>query len=191
MNLKRIKRACGMWEENIEASVGTLEQREGQKEVIEALKARKKFVLIYGASRMGKSWLLSAFGNDRIAEVYEEQGLEYEMDNEAIKKAKKAVIYMTFFDFELMLRTAQTKGEMFELYTELIAPKLLIIDEIGRGKWSEFTATFFQNLLIRRYGENKETWLASNLNIKEFADMFDFAVIERLRTGSVMAVKNG
>lgn len=189
MNRKALRKVCGIWAENMEASLKTLEPRDYQVEAVNRINMGRLFFAVCGASRTGKSWILSGLANDLIDEIYEKETLEWHMDNDAINKVNRVVKYMTFFEFELMLRESQTKGEMFTLFNQLMLPNVLIIDEYGRGKWSDFTATFFQNLLIKRYGEKKRTLIGSNLKQVEFLEMMDLAIIERLGADNIVTLK--
>ena len=170
----------GIWKENRDAFLEYTIPRVGQETAYEALTELKDknegTVVLVGESRAGKSWLVSAYMNTKIKEWY---------NNNTQCDAR----YMTFFEFELALRSAMTKGTMDELFMRLCSYNVLVVDEIGRGKWSDFTATFFENLIIRRFGNKKVTVLATNLNIKELFEMFDLAVIERLKKGKICQVK--
>lgn len=190
MTLNGLKRSCGIWAENMEASRKALVPRDYQRKVLEIFDRGGRFAVVCGASRTGKSWILSGIANDMIEQAYNEDNLAYEMDSDAVRKARAMVQYMTFFEFELMLREAQTKGELFGLFSYLLAPKVLMVDEYGRGKWSDFTATFFQNLLIKRYGEKKRTMIGSNLTQSELVDMLDIALLERLGADNIGVMKN-
>ena len=190
MNRRTLRKVCGIWKENMDASLANMKPRGYQKNAINVLNEKGLFFAVCGASRMGKSWILSGLANDLIDEACEKMALEMEMDGDAVKKIRGVVRYMTFFEFELMLREAQTKGDMFALFNDLLSPNVLIVDEYGRGKWSDFTATFFQNLLIKRYGEKKRTLIGSNLKQVEFLEMMDLAIIERLGMHNVVTLKN-
>lgn len=191
MTLNGLKRACGIWAENMDASRKALVPRDYQRKVLEILDKGERFAVVCGASRTGKSWMLSGIANDMLEQAFNDGNLAYELDGDAVRKVRALVQYMTFFEFELMLREAQTKGELFGLFSTLLAPKVLIVDEYGRGKWSDFTATFFQNLLIKRYGEKKRTLIGSNLTQSELMDMLDIAVVERVGVGNVVLMKKG
>lgn len=167
-----LQKEAGIWEENKDAFLSEIKPRQGQEKayssLMEMLEGNRRLLLISGESRAGKSWLLSGYINERLREVY--AGIN-----------TRGVKYMTFFDMELRLRSAQTLGTMDKLFNELVGYQHLAIDELGRGKWSDFTATFFTNLLIRRYGEKRETLIATNLKADELWDMIDIALMERMK----------
>ena len=93
------QRLAGIWNENKDALFFSITPRQGQKEAYEAIEeliiGKKRLVLLIGESRSGKSWLGSGYINSRLID-------EFTMD---IEKSAK---YMTFFELELALRTAQT-----------------------------------------------------------------------------------
>lgn len=189
MNFRTVQKVCGIWEENLEAGFHD-EKREKQERarglVEQFFKREFRSLGLFGTTRTGKSWLLSGALNKRLKSVYDEFGLSmYSMDSDTEKKVLRLCRYMTFFEFELGLRTAQHDGTMGAYFDSLLSPEFLVVDEIGRGKWSDFTATFFENLIIKRYGEKKFTAFASNLYLDEFKQMFDNAILERLKSGKV------
>lgn len=190
MKFENYQRACGIWEENLPARIETLEKRENQKEAVKALWENNRVVVLLGASEQGKSYLLSARANEILyRNWYQKAYEEYAISNEIVKEGKRLVSYMTFFDYELALRTAMHNGTMEQLFSEMLATQVLIVDELGRGKWSDFTATFFENLIIRRYGEKKITYIGSNLTAKEFVEMFDSAVVRRIQNEKFVVIK--
>ena len=168
-----IQGQCGIWKENRDAFLSDITARKGQEDAYSAMadlmEHKSRIIILTGESRSGKSFLISGYINDCIRARWGTEG----QDN--MPK------YMTFFELELSLRAAQTKGTMDVLFRELVDIPELAVDELGRGKWSEFTSTFFTNLLIRRYGEKRETAMATNLNGQELVEMMDLALIERLK----------
>ena len=179
-DFRHYQREWGIWKENRDAFLEYTIPRVGQESAYDALTelANKDegTVVLVGESRAGKSWLVSAYMNTKMKEWY----------NTNVNREAR---YMTFFEFELALRSAMVKGTMDVLFATLCSYSVLVVDEIGRGKWSDFTATFFENLLINRYGNRKATALATNLNVKELFEMFDLAIIERLKTGKICQVR--
>lgn len=180
-SFRQQQRMAGIWKENKDAFLSEMTPRVGQEDAFKAIgqliDGSRRIVILIGESRSGKSWMGSGYISDRLKDEYD-------------KDAEKSAKYMTFFDLELSLRSAQTLGTMDRLFSELVGYPELFIDELGRGKWSEFTSTFFTNLLIRRYGEKRPTMVATNLNGSEIREMLDIALLERLKEeGSVVLVK--
>jgi DNA replication protein DnaC len=59
--------------------------------------------------------------------------------------------------------------------------KLLIIDEIGRTKFSDFERNLFFEIVDRRYNNMVPLTLITNLTENEFAEQYGTAVMDRLR----------
>lgn len=172
-SFRALQREAGIWAVNKDAFLDTIQPWEGQEDAYDALadmvEHKRKIVVMLGESRSGKSWLGSGYINLMLK-------------NEQVLAGEKPLArYMTFFDLELMLRSSQTQGTMDRLFNELVRIPQLFIDEMGRGKWSEFTATFFTNLIIRRHGENRYTVIGTNLSGADLKEMLDIALLERLK----------
>ncbi len=63
--------------------------------------------------------------------------------------------------------------------------KLLIIDEVGRQKFSDFERNLFFEIIDKRWNNEKPTTLITNLTEKEFLSEYGTSVIDRLRPVSV------
>lgn len=172
-SFRQLQREAGVWKENQDAFLEDITPRAGQEDAIEAIarltEHEARIVILTGESRSGKTYLLSGYMNDILRDIW------------GTDKQIKTPKFMTFFELELALRAAQTKGTMDVLFRDLVDLPQLVIDEVGRGKWSDFTSTFFTNLLIRRFGEKRETLMATNLMGGELVEMLDIALIERLK----------
>ncbi|GMO64455.1 MAG: hypothetical protein Ta2A_12010 [Treponemataceae bacterium] len=59
--------------------------------------------------------------------------------------------------------------------------KLLIIDEVGRQKFSDFEKNLFFEIIDKRWNNMLPTTLITNMNEKEFGNEYGTAVIDRLR----------
>jgi DNA replication protein DnaC len=59
--------------------------------------------------------------------------------------------------------------------------RLLIIDEVGRQKCSEFEINLFFEIIDRRWNNVLPTTLITNLTPNEFADIYGSAILDRLR----------
>lgn len=175
------QRQAGIWKRDEDAFLSKTTPRAGQESGFKAMQelAERKLslVILVGETDAGKSFLLSGYINDKLEKTH-------------YNGQESTARYMTFFDLELALRSAQTTGTMDVLSNRLVSYRDLVIDEFGRGKWSEFTSTFFENLLIRRHGEKKQTGIGTNLSGAELKEMLDFAVLRRIRQdGKVVQLK--
>lgn len=68
-----------------------------------------------------------------------------------------------------------------ELLDELGNYNFLIIDEIGRQKFSDFENNLFFEIIDRRYNKLKNTMLITNLTIEEFIELYPQAILDRLQ----------
>ena len=59
--------------------------------------------------------------------------------------------------------------------------KLLIIDEVGRQKFSDFEKNLFFEIIDKRWNNVIPTTLITNLNKKEFFSEYGTAILDRLR----------
>jgi DNA replication protein DnaC len=59
--------------------------------------------------------------------------------------------------------------------------KLLIIDEVGRQKFSDFEKNLFFEIIDKRWNNVLPTTLITNLNKKEFFSEYGTAILDRLR----------
>jgi DNA replication protein DnaC len=59
--------------------------------------------------------------------------------------------------------------------------KLLVIDEIGRQKYSPFEINLFFEIIDKRWNNILPTTLVTNLTEKEFSQEYGTAIVDRLR----------
>jgi len=77
----------------------------------------------------------------------------------------------------LVLR-GKSKEEILDYYGEC---KLLVIDEIGRQKFSDFELNLFFEIIDRRWNNVLPTTIITNLTINEFSELYSVAILDRLR----------
>lgn len=75
-----------------------------------------------------------------------------------------------------------------DAFASLVEPSLLIIDEIGATKPSEFELAVLFQIINGRYEEQKPTVIVSNLEADELAPAIGERCIDRLREGGGKAV---
>lgn len=181
-SFREMQRNAGIRRKHSDVFFDEINPRDGQLNafyaITDIINSKRKILILVGESQIGKSYLLSGYADTMLKKDFNES-------------REATVRYMTFFDLELALRTAQTLGRMDVLYDELIRIPHLVIDEMGRGKWSEFTSTFFTNLLIRRTEEWRDTLMATNLSGSELKEMLDLALIERLKNDKGIVLVEG
>jgi DNA replication protein DnaC len=93
--------------------------------------------------------------------------------------AKDGATYRRLPDIFREVRTDfERENDILDFYGEC---KLLIIDEIGRQKFSDFEINLFFEIIDRRWNNILNTTLITNLNADEFANGYGMAILDRLR----------
>jgi DNA replication protein DnaC len=96
--------------------------------------------------------------------------------------AKDGAIYRRLPDIFREVRSSfdnlVTEQEFLNHYGSV---KLLVIDEIGRQKYSPFEQNLFFEIIDKRWNNILPTTLITNLNEKEFSQEYGTAIVDRLR----------
>jgi DNA replication protein DnaC len=82
----------------------------------------------------------------------------------------------------LAFRDGETESDVLNYYGEC---KLLIIDEIGRQKFSDFEKNLFFDIIDRRWNNVLPTTIITNLTAEEFSELYSVAILDRLRSVEV------
>jgi DNA replication protein DnaC len=93
--------------------------------------------------------------------------------------AKDGAIYRRLPDiFREVRLDLEGERKTVEYYGEC---KLLVIDEIGRQKFSNFELNLFFEIIDRRWNNMLFTTIITNLTAHEFAKLYSAAILDRLR----------
>jgi DNA replication protein DnaC len=93
--------------------------------------------------------------------------------------AKDGAIYRRLPDiFREVRLDFEGEEETIEYYGKC---KLLVIDEIGRQKFSDFELNLFFEIIDRRWNNMLPTTIITNLTVHEFAEFYSVAILDRLR----------
>ncbi len=123
---------------------------------------RKHGFLLMGRSGLGKTHL--AIGT--IAELTLEYGIR--------------CMFKDFFYLLSELREAYSQGTPEnEVILPLIETEVLVIDELGKGKSSEWESNILDQLISKRYNAEKVTLITTNFISKDFATKEDQEILER------------
>jgi DNA replication protein DnaC len=92
---------------------------------------------------------------------------------------KEGAIYRRLPDIFREVRTDfDSEQNILDRYGSV---KLLIIDEVGRQKYSPFEKNFFFEIIDKRWNNMLPTTLITNLDEKEFSTEYGTAIVDRLR----------
>jgi DNA replication protein DnaC len=105
--------------------------------------------------------------------------------------AKDGAIYRRLPDIFREVRSSYDKENINGNSEEDIldycgACELLIIDEIGRQKFTDFEMNLFFEIIDRRWNNMLPTTIISNLTAEEFSELYSVAVLDRLRPVQVL-----
>lgn len=149
-------------------------------------KERLRVVLVHGAEGRGKSYLCSGAVNDVIRAFYNFETKKNEPQYEKICDKSR---FLTHYELDLLDKSCmnpRADRTQIEQYRKMSSIPFLVIDEVGRGSWSDYSARNLENIVSKRYSELLPTVLITNKTIPEIVEMFDKATRDRLfneRTG--------
>jgi len=83
----------------------------------------------------------------------------------------------------LALHSGNSESEILDYYGEC---NLLIIDEIGRQKFNDFELNLFFEIIDRRWNNMLPTTIITNLSSEEFSELYNAAILDRLRPLEVL-----
>lgn len=129
-----------------------------------------KSLLLLGSVGTGKTHLANAIAN------------------QIIKKTTYTALYVTVGAMLRYIRSSYSDKDLSEIdaYRVFTEPHLLIVDEIGVQKASEFELTALFDIINERYEQLFPTIIISNHGPRELADYLGDRVVDRLREGGSM-----
>lgn len=97
----------------------------------------------------------------------------------------KEPYYITQSEMNMMFRSAMNSrgSSEFEVFQMLSDRSLLVIDEVGRSRNSEYQMENLEALISKRYAWNRPTVLISNDSAEELTQLFDRHILDRLNCG--------
>ena len=169
-------------------SLMSFEGSEEEKE--KAIKAldNKGHVFITGDCGTGKTH----FGIGLLLESYADNFyFNEEMDKVDFKHSKPRFLSAVEFFLELKASfNASSLEDEKSVLEKYARPHVLLIDDVGAEKITDWSRQMFYTLIDRRYVNMRPTIITSNLNMNEFAEKFDDRVASRIADkGEVITLK--
>lgn len=113
----------------------------------------KKGLILTGPVGVGKTYMLTA-----MAKALTEKGV--------------SVRFVDFFQLISQIKSAYAENKSEQaILSPLLQVEVLIIDELGKGRNTEFEATVLDQLVMNRYNENKILVASTNLSVKKSVEM--------------------
>lgn len=141
-------------------------------------------MIVYGAEGRGKSYLCSGAVNEIMRLAYNK---ENEKENPQFDTVLEGVaLYLTHYELDLQEKSCMSPKAprtQYEQYQRVTGVPFLVIDEIGRGSWSDYSAQNIENVISKRYAQCLPTVLITNKTTPEIVKMFDRSTRDRLFNG--------
>ena len=143
---------------------------EKEKALRNAKTAWETNLIFSGSNGTGKTHLAMCLAKDgatyrRLPDIFREVRSSYEDVSRYIPSANLAIY-------------GSSESEILDRYGEC---KLLVIDEIGRQKFSDFELNLFFEIIDRRWNNVLPTTIITNLTVHEFSELYSVAILDRLR----------
>jgi DNA replication protein DnaC len=122
-------------------------------------------LILIGATEVGKTHLLTATVTEGLRTG---KYSRYVTEDDLLKELKEALALY---------------GSDRRVISRYASYDLLAIDEIGRGKQTEYSDTILFSIINKRHEGMRQTMLAGNLTVKELTTYYDDAQLRRLKDG--------
>jgi DNA replication protein DnaC len=191
-----IKECEALFEGERQASIDEREQRIREHEAMELAKQREEQLEKWKRRGITKRYFEAEWDNWIADTPEKEKALRNAKDawntnlffsgnngtgktHLAMCLTKDGAIYRRLPDiFREVRESFESEGETIKYYGEC---KLLVIDEIGRQKFSDFELNLFFEIIDRRWNNILPTTIITNLTADEFSELYGKAIIDRLR----------
>lgn len=103
---------------------------------------------------------------------------------QAVMDGGRSARYLTAMDLSAYVREAYDRDSMMterQALAEFAVPTLLVIDEVGRQRSTEFEQLVLWQVINARYERQLPTVLVSNLNPQRMEDFLGASAMDRLR----------
>lgn len=142
-------------------------KRESLKDVYgKFLVDSKMNILMKGKTGTGKTHIAVAF----LREIIKKKVTSCELKN-------VSELMMSLRNTFNSTGRTETEKDMVDRYTGI---KLLILDDMGSEKATDYVETIFYNILNRRLNDQRRTIITTNLSLKEVGDLYGARIQSRL-----------
>lgn len=169
----------------------TLESFEGNEDKVEMAKKSiesGESVFLHGSTGSGKTHLAVAL----LKKWLHAETIKNVVDREYYMSIRFP-IFLPSVDlfFELKSSFDKSGDSESDIINKYVSTPLLVIDDIGAEKVSDWSRQVFYLLIDRRYREMKPTILTSNLSLQQIAEVIDERISSRICEMGVVAELTG
>ena len=147
-----------------------------------------KSIFITGSCGTGKTHLAIALATEWFAESLQ---IVNGIINEEIQDVKGYPLFLPATEFFLKLKTSfnSSTQTVADILDNLDNCKLLLLDDFGTDKVSDWSKQIIYTLIDRRYRNMQQIIITSNLSLKGIAQRYDDRIASRLaEMGSVVEI---
>lgn len=178
-------------------------QRRAQEQTRRLVDGTITGLVLAGAPGLGKSHLAGAAANVRATEEKESQDrfrayLENLPPGESVRVPRHSLapVWVNVTDLMIGLRLDMDRARDDRVWAERVdqaaSASLVVLDDLGRERTSDWTSEVLYSLVNRRYEQvNLRTIVTSNLPLEELTQGYYWPVISRLAEGGALVVLDG
>ena len=102
-------------------------------------------------------------------------------------QSPRTPFYVTQSEMNMMFRSAMHgDGTEYGLFQRFVDYSVLVIDEVGRSKNSDYQMETIEAIISKRYAWKRPTVIISNDSAEELRNLVDRHILDRLATGGTI-----
>ncbi len=179
ISISEILRMCGIPKRFYSARIETLTGFESEKKKVKEAIDRNQSIVLFGKCGVGKTHLAVGAAYYWMAKY----GKDFPL--------KKYPKFLSTVDFMSEIRDSFDTGvSEKEIIMQYKVPQLLMLDDLGKEKRSEWNNEMLFRLVETRYGDDKPMIITSNHNLDDIAATIGDSVSSRIvQMGDVIEMK--